>query len=69
MPLEAKKDFSVEAIQSIIVRLRELFADDIKNLDREKYKEWIKQNESKWKEQVDSYQKDKLYYGLAQESL
>lgn len=67
--LEAKKDFSVDAIQSIIVRLRELFADDIKNLDREKYKEWIKNNESKWKEQVDSYQKDKLYYGLAQESV
>lgn len=67
--LEAKKDFSVDAIQSIVVRLRELFADDIKNLDREKYKEWIKNNESKWKEQVDSYQKDKLYYGLAQESV
>lgn len=67
--LEAKKDFSVDAIQSIVVRLRELFADDIKNLDREKYKEWIKENESRWKEQIDFYQKVKLYYGLAQESV
>lgn len=66
--LEAKKDFSVEAVQNIIVRLKELLADDIKNLDREKYKEWIKENESKWKKQIDSYQKDKLYYGLVQES-
>jgi hypothetical protein len=51
------------------LRLKELFADDIKNLEREKYKEWIKQNESKWKKQIDSYQKDKLYYGLALKSL
>jgi len=63
--LEAKKDFSVETVQSIIVRLKELFADDIKTIDRKKYKDWINQNESIWKKKVDSYQKDKLYYGLA----
>ena len=63
--LEAKKDFSVETVQSIIVRLKELFADDIKTIDRKKYKDWINQNESIWKKKADSYQKDKLYYGLA----
>ncbi|MFX1340007.1 MAG: 4Fe-4S binding protein [Promethearchaeota archaeon] len=67
--LEAKKDFSVEAVQSIIVRLRELFADDIKTLDRKKYKDWINQNESKWKKKVDSFQKDKLYYCLVKKSI
>ena len=32
-------------------------------------KRWIKNNESEWKEQADSYQKDKLYYPLIQESI
>ena len=67
--LEGNKEFSLEPIQSIVVRLQELFPENIKNLDRTKYKEWIKNNESKWKEQIDDYQKDKLYYGLAQESV
>jgi polyferredoxin len=66
--LEAKNDFSVEAIQSIVVRLRELFSEEIKTIDRTKYKEWIKENESKWKDHIDVYQKDKLYYGLLKEA-
>ncbi|TFG15657.1 MAG: 4Fe-4S binding protein [Promethearchaeota archaeon] len=64
--LEGKQEFSVEAIQSIIVRLRDLFSEGIKTIDREKYKNWINQNEAKWRDQVDNYQEDKLYYGLAQ---
>jgi polyferredoxin len=67
--LENKKEFSVEAIQNIVVRLRELFPEEIKNIDREFFKAWIKQNETKWKEQIDEFQKDKLYYGLAQASV
>jgi polyferredoxin len=67
--LENKKEFSVEAIQNIVVRLRELFPEEIKNIDREFFKTWIKQNETKWKEQIDEFQKDKLYYGLAQASV
>jgi polyferredoxin len=67
--LEGQRDFSVEPIQSIVVRIKELFPDQIQNIDRKKYKEWIENNESKWKEQIDDYQKDKLYYGLAQESV
>jgi hypothetical protein len=66
--LEGKQEFSVETIQSIVVRLRDLFSEDIKTIDREKYKNWIEQNEAKWRDQVDTYQEDKLYYGLAQAS-
>jgi hypothetical protein len=66
--LEDQKDFSVEPIQSIVIRLKELFPDEIKAIDRVKYKLWIEENKPKWKEQIDDFQKDKLYYGLTKET-
>ena len=66
--LEEKKDFSLEVIQNIVSRLKDLFPDEIKQLDRLKYKEWIQQNEPKWKEKNEPIHLDKLFYGLAKET-
>ncbi len=67
--LNGKNEFSVESIQNIVVRLREIFPDEIKNLDPLKFKEWIEQNKMQWQERINSFQQDKLVYGLAQESV
>jgi hypothetical protein len=41
-----------------------MFPNEILKINKLEYKEWIKQNESKWKNRLDSYQKEKLHYGL-----
>ena len=66
--LECKRDFYLETIQNIVVKLRNIFPDEIKKIDRTKYKRWIEQNESQWKEKIDSYHLDKLFYGIAKEA-
>ncbi|MHA1255774.1 MAG: hypothetical protein ACTSPS_09275 [Promethearchaeota archaeon] len=66
--LEEKKDFSLEYIQNIVSRLQDLFPDEIKQLNRSKYREWIQQNETKWKEKKEPMHLDKLFYGLAKET-
>ena len=66
--LEEKKDFSLDYIQNIVSRLQDLFPDEIKQLNRSKYREWIQQNETKWKEKKEPMHLDKLFYGLAKET-
>ena len=65
--LESKHEFSTEAVQNIITQLSSMFPYEISKINKLNYKEWIKQNESKWKSRLDPYQKDKLHYGLAKE--
>lgn len=59
--------FSNETVQKLINQLCKMFPDEICKIDKEQYKQWINENESKWKTRLDSYQKDKLHYGLAKE--
>ena len=61
--LEDRKKFPVESIQKIVTRLREIFPDEINGIVRTKYKKWIRQNESRWKEYIDPYLQDKIIYG------
>ena len=65
--LSGNSEFSVESIQNIVVRLTEIFPSEIKNLNPIKFKEWIEQNKSQWQERIDSFQQEKLVYGLAKE--
>jgi hypothetical protein len=65
--LESKHEFSTEAVQNIITQLSSMFPNEISKINKLNYKKWIKQNESKWKNRLDSYQKDKLHYGLTKE--
>ena len=65
--LEGKKEFSLDVIQNIVIRLREIFSDEIKKIERAKYKKWIEYNHLKWSKQIDSYQEDKLIYCLSHE--
>ena len=65
--LESKHEFSTEAVQNIVTQLSSMFPSEISKINRLKYKEWIKQNESKWKNRLDSYQKDKLHFRLIKE--
>ena len=39
--LEGKRFFSMDTLQNIIIRLRDLFPDEISKIDRTKYKKWI----------------------------
>jgi len=66
--LEEKKDFSLEVIQNIVSRLKDLFPDEIKQLNRSKYREWIQQNAPKWKERIEPIHLDKLFYGMSKET-
>ncbi len=52
---------SVGLCAAILIRKR------IKQIDRNMYEEWIKINEPKWKEKIESIHLDKSYYGLAKE--
>ena len=65
--LEDKRDFSLEIIQNIVTRIKEIFPEEIKQLNRIEYKKWIEQNEPKWKERIEPIHLDKLFYGLAKE--
>ena len=62
--LQSKKDMSSDTVQNIVIRLREIFPDEIKQLDISKYKKLIEQNESRWKEKIEPIHLDKLFYGL-----
>jgi len=66
--IEGKKDFPLEIIQNLITRLKEIFPDEIKQLERLKFKEWIEQNELKWKKKIEPIHLDKLTYGLAKKA-
>jgi hypothetical protein len=65
--LEDKHEFPTEAVQNIVTQLSSMFPNEILKINKLEYKEWIKQNESKWKNRLDSYQKEKLHYGLTKE--
>jgi hypothetical protein len=62
-----EKEITIEPIQNIISRLRTIFPEEIKQLDVAKYREWIEQNESRWKERIEPIHLDKLFYGLKKE--
>ncbi|MFW9972610.1 MAG: 4Fe-4S binding protein [Candidatus Odinarchaeota archaeon] len=66
--LKGKKDMSLDAIQNIVIRLKAIFPEEIKKLDIVKYKTWIVQNESKWKDKIEPIHLDKLFYGLKKET-
>jgi polyferredoxin len=66
--LEGNETFSLEVIQNIISRLREIFPEEVNQLDKSKYREWIKQNEPLWKEKIEPIHLDKLFYGLSKET-
>ena len=63
--LEGKSKFFTETIQNIVVRLREIFSDEVINIDRKSFEAWIKENEPRWKEKIQPIHLDKLIYGLS----
>jgi ferredoxin len=62
-----EKEIEIEPIQNIVRRLRTIFPEEIKQLDVSKYREWIEQNESRWKERIEPIHLEKLFYGLKKE--
>ena len=66
--LKGEKEMSVEVMQNLVERLKNIFSDEVDELDVAKYHQWIKENESKWKEKTDPINLDKLFYGLARET-
>ncbi|MGB5911617.1 MAG: 4Fe-4S binding protein [Promethearchaeia archaeon] len=66
--LKGNQTFSLDVIQNIISRLRDIFPDEVNQLDKSKYIEWIKQNEPLWKEKIEPIHLDKLFYGLTKET-
>ena len=62
--LEGKRDFYEDSIQKIVERLKEMFPDEIKTIDKTEYKQWIKENESNWGKRIETYHLDKMTYGL-----
>jgi polyferredoxin len=66
--LKGKQEIPQEAVQNIVERLKDVFSDEIKQLDIPKYKNWIEQNESRWKERIEPVNLEKLFYGLARET-
>jgi len=65
--LKNKKDMSLDAIQNIVIRLKAIFPEEIQKFDILEYKNWIKQNELRWRDKVDPIHLDKLFYGLKRE--
>jgi hypothetical protein len=51
----------------MISRLRTIFPEEINKLDVSKYKKWIEENESRWKERIEPIHLEKLFYGLKKE--
>jgi hypothetical protein len=66
--LNGKKDIALEVIQNIIFRLREIFPEEIRQLDISKYRKWIEENEARWKAKIEPVHLDKLFYGLKKET-
>ena len=66
--LKGKKDIPLDVVQNIVIRIQAIFPDEIKQLDIPKYKTWIEQNETRWKDKIDQVNIDKLFYGLAKET-
>ena len=66
--LSGNEVISLEVIQNIVMRLKETFPEEIKQLDISNYKSWIGQNESRWKEKIELIHLDKLFYGLAKKT-
>ena len=65
--LKNEEDISIEPIRNIVRRLRMIFPEEIKKLDKSKYEEWIKENEPRWKERIEPIHLEKLFYGLKKE--
>ena len=65
--LRSETTMSSDAIQNIVIKLKGIFPEEIKQLDVSKYKNWIEQNESRWKEKIEPIHLDKLFYGLKKE--
>ncbi|MFX1257809.1 MAG: 4Fe-4S binding protein [Promethearchaeota archaeon] len=63
--LEGKRFFFIDSIQDIILRIRDIFPNEMNKIDRIKYKKWIESNVSGWKERIDFYHTKKLIYGFA----
>ncbi len=61
------KDISIDPIKNIVSRLKVVFPEEIKKLDIVKYKDWIKENEPRWKERIEPVHLEKLFYGLKKE--
>ncbi|MFX0019460.1 MAG: hypothetical protein ACFFAK_10760 [Promethearchaeota archaeon] len=59
--LESSELFSLDVIQNIISRLREIFPEKVNRLDKSKYKEWVKKNEPSWKEKIEPIKKLNLF--------
>ncbi|MFW9942905.1 MAG: 4Fe-4S binding protein [Candidatus Thorarchaeota archaeon] len=66
--LKGTHEMPQEAVQNIVKRLKDVFTSEIKQLDIPKYKNWIEQNESRWKERIEPVNPEKLFYGLARET-
>jgi ferredoxin len=66
--LKGIKDMPLDAIQNIVIRLKAIFPEEIEQLNIAKFKEWITQNEPRWKERIEAIQLEKLFYGLAKET-
>ncbi len=66
--LKGKQNLSQDTVQNIIERLKVVFPDEIKQLDLPKYKNWIEQNENRWKEKIEPVNLEKLLYGLVRET-
>ncbi len=65
--LKSKKNISLDAIQNIVIRLKAIFPEETKQFNISKYKKWIEQNESRWKDKIEPVHLDKLFYGLKKE--
>ncbi len=65
--LEGNSKFFNDAIQNIVERLKEIFSDEIKNIDRKSYEAWINKNEPRWREKIQPIHLDKLIYGLSKQ--
>ncbi|MBD3254201.1 MAG: 4Fe-4S binding protein [Candidatus Lokiarchaeota archaeon] len=61
--LLGKQEFPEASIQNMILRVKALFPELITPTNLEKYKYWVKENKSEWKEHLSPYQQEKTTYG------
>ncbi|MFX1590859.1 MAG: 4Fe-4S binding protein [Promethearchaeota archaeon] len=66
--LKGKKNMHQEAVQNIVIRLKEIFPEEINQLEKERYKKWIEQNKARWREKIEPINVERLFYGLARET-
>jgi Fe-S-cluster-containing hydrogenase component 2 len=61
---KGKSIISINCIQRIVISLRELFPDETKEINSQKYKKWIDLNEIQWKQNFEDIYLNKIIYGL-----